>query len=190
MSQKKVIIITDGDGTAKGAVEKAGENLGLATISVSSGNPTVIPQKELIAQILKASAEPVLVMVDDAGKRKKGAGEKILEGLTKDERLQILGVVAVASGTEKVQGVTVDLSIDRNGQILRGPVDKGGNAEPEGRFKVEGDTVDVLNGLDLPIVVGLGDPGKMDEADAVENGARITTQAVQEILKHHGLDKG
>lgn len=187
MSPKKVIIVTDGDGTAKKAVEKAGENLGLRTISLSSGNPTNIPKEELVNHILHCQEEPVLVMVDDAGARKKGEGEKKLEELAKDERLQILGILAVASDTEKVEGVPVDLSIDRNGQVLRRPVDKDGNAEAEGRFKVEGDTVDILNRLDVPVVVGVGDPGKMGEADAVEGGAQITTQAIKEVLKHHGL---
>ncbi|HHU52382.1 MAG TPA: stage V sporulation protein AE [Firmicutes bacterium] len=187
MIPKKIIIITDGDGNAKAAVEKAGQNLGLRTISLSSGNPTLIPKEELVDQILHCQGEPVLVMVDDAGARRKGEGEQRLEGLVKDERLQVLGVLAVASDTEKVEGTPVDLSVNRQGQILRRPVDKEGHAERKGRFRVEGDTVDILNRLDVPIVVGVGDPGKMGEADAVEDGAQITTLAIKEVLKHHGL---
>lgn len=76
---------------------------------------------------------------------------------------------------------------DPGGQRVYGPVDKDGIPEPAGRYKVEGDTVDILNCLDVPVIVGVGDLGKMDDADRQEEGARITTAAVQEVLRHHGL---
>jgi stage V sporulation protein AE len=34
------------------------------------------------------------------------------------------------------------------------------------------------------VIIGIGDLGKMDRADSVEAGARITTEAVREILKN------
>ena len=187
MTKKKIIIVTDGDRTAKAAVEKAASAVGGRTISASGGNPTPISGEELAQLILSAPKEPVLVMVDDCGKRIKGPGEKVLEELAHDERMEILGVIAVASNTSKVEGVPVDFSITRERKILRRPVDKEGVPEVEGHYKVEGDTVDVLNRLDVPVVIGLGDIGKMDEADRLEDGALVTTQAVQEILKYHHI---
>lgn len=187
MDKKRVIIVTDGDRTAQGAVEKAAVNVGGRTISASGGNPTPLSAKELVEMILEAPKEPVLVMVDDSGKRDKGQGEQVLEELVHDERLNVLGVVAVASNTDKVEGIATDVSVTREGKRVHGPVDKDGNPEPEGQYKVEGDTVDVLNRLDIPVIVGVGDLGKMDDADLLEEGARITTEAVQEVLRHHGL---
>lgn len=187
MDKKRVIIVTDGDRTAQRAVEKAAANVGGRTISASAGNPTTLSADEIVEMILKAPKEPVVVMVDDSGKRAKGPGEQVLEALAKDDRLEVLGVVAVASNTAKVEGIAVDFSVTREGQRVHQPVDKEGNPEPEGQYKVEGDTVDILNRLDVPVIVGIGDLGKMDDADLIEEGARITTQAVQEVLRYHGL---
>lgn len=187
MDKKRVIVVTDGDRTARAVIEKAATNVGGRTISASAGNPTPISGETLIKKILKAEGEPVLVMVDDCGKRSKGPGEQVLEELAKDERLELLGVIAVASNTAKVEGVPVDFSVSRNSQIVQGPVDKDGNPEPKGHVKVEGDTVDVLNHLDVPIIVGLGDLGKMDRADRLEAGAKITTKAVQEIMARSNM---
>lgn len=188
MSKKKLIIITDGDNVARKAVEKAGAKLGLRTISVSGGNPTALSTEEVKNNIFEAKQDLLLVMVDDAGVREKGPGETILEAIRQDERFSVLGVVAVASNTDGVAGVPVNFSITREGKIHQGPVDKEGNPEPEGRLKVEGDTVDVLNGLNIPLIVGSGDIGKMDQADDYAQGAKITTLAIQEILKFHGLN--
>lgn len=187
MDKKRIIIVTDGDRTAKAAVEKAATAVGGRTISASGGNPTPIDGEELAEMILKAPKEPVLVMVDDCGKRTKGPGETVLEQLVHDERLEVLGVLAVASNTTKVEGVPVNFSVTRDQKVVSGPVDKDGLPEEAGHYKVEGDTVDVLNRLDVPVVVGIGDLGKMDDADSFEDGARITTLAVQEILKANGL---
>jgi len=33
------------------------------------------------------------------------------------------------------------------------------------------------------VIVGIGDPGKMDFYDSIEKGAPITTKALQEVLK-------
>ena len=187
MDKKRVIIVTDGDRTAQGAVERAAANVGGLAVSASGGNPTPLSAEEIMELVLQAPQEPVLVMVDDSGKRSKGPGERVLEQLAKDERVEVLGVVAVASNTDKVEGVSVDVSVTREGQRVYGPVDKDGIPEPAGRYEVEGDTVDILNCLDVPVIVGVGDLGKMDDADRQEEGARITTAAVQEVLRHHGL---
>lgn len=182
-----MIIITDGDDWARQTIEAAGQRLGLKTVSATAGNPTPLPAAALRQEIIEAEGEPVLVMVDDGGERKKGHGERLLENLLLDEAFAVLGVIAVAANTRRVAGVPVDFSITREGEIHRGPVDKNGRPEPEGRRKVEGDTVDVLNGLRPPLVVGIGDIGKMTPADRAKAGARITTRAIEEILKYHGL---
>lgn len=187
MGKKRIIIVTDGDRTAKAVVEKAATNVGGRTISASGGNPTPISGEELTQMILSAPKEPVLVMVDDCGKRSKGPGENVLEQLVRDERFEVLGVLAVASNTTKVEGVPVNFSVTRDQKIVERPVNKDGIPEEHGHVKVEGDTVDVLNRLDVPVVVGIGDLGKMDDADSLENGARVTTMAIQEILRANGL---
>lgn len=185
MATRKIIVITDGDWVAKRVVEKVARNVGGRAISMSAGNPTPVSGSEIAAVVKKAPYDPVLVMVDDCGFRHKGSGEKALEELANDPELDILGIIAVASDTSKVEGVPVEVSVSREGKLVSGPVDKNGNPEPEGHSKLEGDTVDVINRLKVPIVVGLGDLGKMDDADLVEEGAKITTQAVEEILKRN-----
>lgn len=183
MTTRKIIVLTDGDLVAKKVVEKVAQNIGGRAISMSAGNPTPVSGREIAAAIKRAPYDPVLVMVDDCGSRGKGSGEKALEELANDPELDILGIIAVASDTPNVAGVPVTASISREGKVVAGPVDKLGNPEPVGHSKVEGDTIDVINRLQIPIVIGLGDLGKMDDADLVEEGAKITTLAVEEILK-------
>jgi stage V sporulation protein AE len=183
VTTRKIIIITDGDRVAQEVVEKVAQNVGGRAVSMSAGNPTPVSGSEIAAAIKEAPHDPVLVMVDDCGSRNQGSGERALEELANDPELDILGIVAVASDTSKVEGVPVDFSVSREGKLVSRPVDKNGNPEPEGHTKLEGDTVDVINRLGVPVVVGLGDLGKMDDADLVEEGAKITTRAVEEILK-------
>lgn len=191
MGRKRlVILVTDGDGAARAAVECAAKNVGGRTISLSAGNPTPLSGREIVREINKAADEPVLVMVDDRGARDKGAGESALEEIARSPDIEILGVIAVASDTRKVEGVPVNISIDRDGEIVPRPVDKRGRPEKPGRAKVEGDTVDILNRLDVPMVVGLGDPGKMGDADSARNGAPITTRAVRYILENSRAMEG
>ncbi|NLW46949.1 MAG: stage V sporulation protein AE [Firmicutes bacterium] len=183
MTTRKIIIITDGDRVAQEVVEKVAQNVGGRAVSMSAGNPTPVSGSEIAAAIKETPHDPVLVMVDDCGSRYQGSGERALEELANDPELDILGIIAVASDTAKVEGVPVEVSVSREGKLVSTPVDKNGNPEAEGHTKLEGDTVDVINRLRVPIVVGLGDLGKMDDADLVEEGAKITTQAVEEILK-------
>ncbi|HBL35291.1 MAG TPA: stage V sporulation protein AE [Firmicutes bacterium] len=187
MEKKRIIVITDGDNQARQSIQTAGEKLGLRTISASAGNPTPLPEAALQKAIKEAEGDPVLVMADDAGERGKGHGERMLEALMGDDAFQVLGVIAVAADTKHVAGVPVSFSITQEGQVHLGAVDKKGHPEPEGGKKVEGDTVDVLNGLQVPVVVGIGDIGKMSPADRASAGATITTRAIEEILKYHGL---
>lgn len=183
MAKRKIVVITDGDRVAQKVVEKVAHNVGGRAISFSGGNPTIAQGEEISVAIKKAAYDPVLVMVDDCGSRGEGKGETILRTLAQDPELDILGVVAVASNTAGVDGVPITASITREGEIVNVPVDKDGYPEVAGHTKVEGDTVDVLNQLNIPIIIGVGDLGKMEDADLVEDGARITTIAVQEVLK-------
>ncbi len=183
MAKRKIVVITDGDRVAQKVVEKVARNVGGRSISFSGGNPTIAPGEEISAAIKKAAHDPVLVMVDDCGGRGEGKGETILRALAADPELDILGVVAVASNTAGVDGVPITASVTREGNIVNVPVDKEGYPEGAGHTKVEGDTVDVLNQLNIPIIIGVGDLGKMEDADLVEDGAKITTLAVQEVLK-------
>ncbi|MDI6871313.1 MAG: stage V sporulation protein AE [Bacillota bacterium] len=185
-----MIIVTDGDRVAQGAVEQAARNVGGCTISLSAGSPTPLSGEELVELVKQAQRDPVLVMVDDRGSRRKGAGEAALEHLARSREVDLLGVVAVASNTEKVMGVPVTHSVDAAGRLVEGPVDKEGQPEPAGHERVEGDTVDVLNQLDVPVVIGLGDPGKMNRWDRSSRGAALTTKAVQTVLDLSRQAKG
>jgi stage V sporulation protein AE len=178
---RKVVVITDGDRIATKVVEKVAKNVGGRAISLSGGNPTEVSGTEIAEAVKSTPYDPVLVMFDDCGARGKGRGEIALEELAKDPEIEILGAVAVASNTAHVEGVTSDVSVTREGEIIDASVDKDGNRK--GGHVIEGDTVDILNRLNISVVVGVGDLGKMQDADLVTEGARITTLAVQEVLK-------
>lgn len=184
-SAKKVIVVTDGDETARKVLERVAGNIGGRCISMSAGNPTETLGEEIVKAIKEAEGSPVLVMVDDGGKRGAGPGERALARIARDPGIEIIGAIAVASHTGHVEGVAVEASVDRNGRTIPGAVDKEGVPAAAGR--VQGDTVDILNRLAVPVVIGLGDLGKMDRADRVEAGARVTTEAVQEIMRRAGF---
>lgn len=161
--------------------EEAARRLGLRCISASAGNPTPLSGPELVELIKQAVHDPVLVMVDDKGNPGTGPGEEVLAYICRHPDIRVLGAVAVASNTRRAQGVEVDLSVDRGGRVREGPVDKDG--QPRKRGRLRGDTVDVLNRLSVPLIVGVGDPGKMEGADDLEAGCEITTRAIMEILE-------
>lgn len=183
---RKVIVLTDGDRVAKQVVEQVAKNIGGRAISLSAGNPTAVSGEEIAAAVKSAPHDPVLVMVDDCGSKDTGYGERALEELVKDPDIEIIGAVAVASNTGDVEGVPVNLSVTRDGQIIDASVNKDGEPIPNNHI-INGDTVDILNRLKIPIIVGVGDLGKMNDADLVEDGAKITTMAVNEILKRSNL---
>lgn len=178
--KKRIVVITDGDEIARAAVEEAARNVGGRAISATAGNPTRIPPEKAIELIKSSEGDPILVMVDDKGKCGQGPGESLLRMLSEEPGIDLLGVVAVASNTCGVKAAEVDFSVNRNKQVIEAAVDKNGY-QSDGK-KLKGDTVEVLNGIDLPVVVGLGDPGKMEEADLVSNGAPVLTEAIRQIL--------
>ncbi len=185
--KRRVVIITDGDEVAKKAIETVAKNIGGCCISASAGNPTPISGQRIVDLIKRASTDPVLVMLDDKGYRQKGKGEKALEFIVNNEDIEVLGVVAVASNTRFCKGVEVDESITLDGQLIDGPVTKEGAPEPKGHYILEGDTVSILDSLNIPTVIGIGDIGKMHGKDRYDQGARITTQAVKYVLRKSGF---
>ncbi len=184
--KRKIIIVTDGDRFAQKAVEKATTNVGGRCISRSAGNPTPIRGEEIIEYIKEAKNDPVVVMVDDRGNNRMGKGEEALISIVNHPDIEVIGVIAVASNTEFVDGVKVDFSIDSEGKIIEGAVDKEGKKTKE-RI-LYGDTVDVIRECNIPIVVGIGDIGKMNGKDDCEIGAPIITKAMQEIVKRSGIN--
>lgn len=187
MAKRRVVLITDGDTVAQKTVEEVARKINGRCISASGGNPTPLTGKEIVELIKKTPYDPVLVMLDDRGNANQGAGESALEYIVKHPDIDVLGAVAVASNTEGTRGASVDLSISKEAKPVDGSVDKEGEKKPATQKKIMGDTVDVLNYLEIPLILGEGDIGKMGGADAVEKGAPVTTRAVEEILRRSGL---
>ncbi len=178
----RVILVTDGDEVARAAVEAAAKRLGLRVISSSAGNPTPLSGREIVRRCLQVPSDPVVVMVDDRGRAYKGKGERAAEVVARHPRIRVLGALAVASNTGKVEGTHVDASVTASGRVVQAPVDKEGRPAP-GQAVLLGDTVDVLEQLGIPVIIGIGDLGKMGGADFLEQGAPVTERAIREILR-------
>lgn len=184
MSKRKVILVTDGDMAAKAAVEKAAANIGGRCISASAGNPTLLTGSEILEHIKKADHDPVVVMVDDRGWKGEGPGEQAMNRILQDEGVDILGVVAVSSNGRDCSGLNVSCSITKEGEIIDGGVDKSGT-DMHSDY-ICGDTLSILKARKDLIIIGIGDPGKMDFNDEITKGAPITTKALQEMLRRSG----
>jgi stage V sporulation protein AE len=180
MSKRKIILVTDGDRASQKAIEVAAANIGGRCISVSGGNPTVLKGSELVDFIKRADHDPVVVMVDDKGKRGIGRGEKAMAEIMINESIEVLGVVAVSSNGKDCNGLNITCSVTKEGRIVEGGVDKFGNEI--GKKGICGDTLSVLRNIKDLVIIGIGDPGKMDYYDDTSKGAPITTKALQEIL--------
>lgn len=185
IQKRKVILVTDGDRCAREALERAVINIGGRVISKSGGNPTPISSDEIIRHVKNAESDPVVVMVDDKGHIGMGKGEQVMYEIINHPDIQVLGVVAVASNTKGVRGVKVDYSVDNNGDIINAPVDKHGR--PSKRKVLYGDTVDILNQCAVPIIVGIGDIGKMKGHDEKEIGAPVVTKALELIMNKNNI---
>lgn len=184
--RKRVIIITDGDDYARKAVELVAREIGGRCISMSHGNPTTLSGLEIVKLIKKAKQEPILVMFDDSGIAEEGYGERALLFVANHPDIEVLGVLAVAAKTKQAEWTKIDISVDRYGELSSYGVDKYGEQELEiGRLY--GDTVYCLDRLTVPIVVGIGDIGKMAGKDSFESGAPITKKAVEIILERSGF---
>lgn len=187
----RVILVTDGDRCAQKAVEAIGAELGLRCISASGGNPTPISGEEIVTLLKTVPYDPVLVMFDDRGRRDKAQGETAMEYVANHPDITVLGAVAVASNTSGIKGIAADVSVSRAGEVVHDSVDKNGKVcAYSGCASIKGDTVDVLNDIDIPVIVGVGDIGKMDKADSLAKGAPITRKAIEEILKRSDIPYG
>ncbi|MCX8129268.1 MAG: stage V sporulation protein AE [Clostridia bacterium] len=185
MSKRKVIMVTDGDTVAQKAVEIAAGNIGGRCISASAGNPTVLSGEQIIELIKEAPHDPVVVMVDDRGAKGVGDGEAAMETIIESGAVDVLGVVAVSSNGKDCRGINVSCSITKEGKVFEGgAVDKYGNNV--GDKGICGDTLSILRNRKDMIIVGIGDPGKMDYNDDAYNGAPVTTMALKEVMKRSG----
>lgn len=187
MDRKKVILVTDGDEYACRSLQIVAKQIGGRCISMSHGNPSLLSGPEIVKQIKKATKEPILVMFDDSGIIGEGAGETALKYVAQHEEVEVLGIIAVASRTRKEEWTKITVSIDRDGNLTEKGVDKFGIQEME-TGRLYGDTVYCLDQLHVPIIVGIGDIGKMAGKDDYEKGSPITKQAVQLILQRSGYD--
>ena len=181
--KRRVIIVTDGDKRAQEAIEIATTNIGGRCISLSGGNPTTLTGSEIIELIKMAKYDPVVVMVDDRGDNGMGKGELAMDVIMNNKDIELMGIVAVASNTPNAVGVKVDCSIDKHGNKISKAVDKCGNVL-ENKVVI-GDTVNILADADLPYVVGIGDPGKMDGNDSCDIGSPVVTKALEEIIEKY-----
>ncbi len=174
--------MTDGDESAKKAVEHAAKEIGGRCITQSWGNPTQLNGEEIVSLILKTPYDPVLVMFDDCGSRNEGTGEMAMRYVAEHADIEVIGAIAVASSTHSTEWTHVDISLDRYGHLTEFGVDKSGLPDLEiGR--INGDTVYILDELNLPFVVGVGDIGKMAGLDTLKKGAPITKKAIELILE-------
>jgi len=185
MGKRKVILITDGDSIARKAVEMAAKKVGGRCISRSEGNPTPLSGQALVELILQAEGEPILVMFDDSGDGGQGAGEQAMKWVANHPDIDVLGAIVVASNCHGSHGTPVHMSLDRYGKLVGRGVDKDGKAKTDGPLYIFGDTVDVLNELSVPLVIGIGDLGKMKKRDDVELGAPVTEKAIRIILNQY-----
>ncbi|HOM01639.1 MAG TPA: stage V sporulation protein AE [Acetivibrio sp.] len=181
MDKRKVIIVTDGDMAAKAALEVAASNIGGRCISYTAGNPTVLTGYEIVELIKASQQDPVIVMVDDKGRKGRGAGEAAMESILNNNDIEVLGIVAVSSDGKDCNGIKLTCSITREGKVIGGSVDKRG--VPTRNGKICGDTLSILRGRKDLVIVGMGDPGKMDFYDSIEKGAPVTTKALEEVIK-------
>lgn len=187
MKQRRVILVTDGDEFAWRTIQYIAKQIGGRCICRSHGNPTKLTGEQLVDLILQTPYDPVFVMFDDCGAIGEGAGEKALKYVATHEQIEVLGAIAVASNTHKREWTRVDVSIDCDGILTEYGVDKDGVREWEvGR--INGDTVYCLDQLNIPIIVGIGDIGKMGYRDHVKYGSPITRKAVEIILERSGYD--
>ncbi|MED4204275.1 stage V sporulation protein AE [Neobacillus mesonae] len=185
-TRRRVILVTDGDEHTKRALEKIAKEIGARCISKSQGNPSKLTGPELVKLIKQAPYDPVLVMFDDSGIVGEGSGENALKYVAVHKDIEVLGAIAVAAKSRHEEWARIDVSIDRDGELTPYGVDKFGIPELEiGR--INGDTVYCLDQLNIPIVVGIGDVGKMARKDSYKLGAPITKKAVELILERSGF---
>lgn len=186
MRERSVILVTDGDEYAQKTIEYVAQKVGGRCISKSQGNPTTLTGPEIVSLIFQAPYDPVFVMFDDSGYVGEGAGEIALKYVATHKQINVLGIIAVASRTRQTEWTKTMVNIDRFGNLTEYGVDKEGIPELDiGR--ISGDTVYNIDQLNVPIIVGIGDVGKMVKCDSVEIGCPITLKAARLILERSGF---
>lgn len=186
MMRRRVILVTDGDEYAQRTLEHIARKMGGRCISQSQGNPTHLSGMQMVQYILQTPYDPVFVMFDDCGFIGEGPGERAMKVVATHKQIEVLGAIAVASNTHQNEWTRVDVSVDRFGMLTGNGVDKNGIEEFESG-RINGDTVYSLDQLNIPIIVGIGDIGKMGRYDDLQAGCPITEQAVQIILERSGF---
>lgn len=186
MNKRKVILVTDGDRVAKKAIEIATSNIGGSYIEDSAGNPTKLTGQEIVKLVIEAPKDPVVVMVDDKGRRGIGKGEIAMLSILNDKNIDVLGVVAVSSHGKDCGYLNLSCSVTKTGEVVENAVDKYGNQK--GDKRICGDTLSVLKEFKNLVIVGMGDPGKMDLEDNRDNGAPVTTKALLEVIKRGSVN--
>jgi stage V sporulation protein AE len=186
---KRVILITDGDAYAKRTIDYLAHKIGGTSLSYLADNPMTADESAIKAAIQAAPQEPVYVLLDDGGVPGVGSGEKILQSIAADPEINIIGALAVAAHTQNREWSRVSFSIDQDGELQPFGVDKEGVITDE-LGRINGDTIYLLDQLDLPIVVAIGDIGKMRGKDRIEIGSPITAQALRIILEREGTNHG
>lgn len=184
MDKRKVILVTDGDCSARHALEVAAHNIGGRCISASAGNPTVLTGHEIVGLVKQAEKDPVIVMVDDRGYKGKGMGEMAMDTILHSRDVDVIGILAVSSKGKDCNGIKVSCSVTKYGKVIERAVDKYGN--DRGKKELCGDTLSILRNMKDMVIVGIGDPGKMDFQDDVLKGSPITTKALMEVMKRSG----
>ncbi|MDQ0418107.1 stage V sporulation protein AE [Croceifilum oryzae] len=190
--RRKVIVVTDGDQVAQEALEQVAKRIHGRVISLSAGNPTHLSGPELVKLIHRAKYDPVIVMFDDCGNAKEGFGERALRYVANHESIEVIGAIAVASNCMKSRGTPVHMALDCHGNVISHPVDKYGKPHYNEELRIYGDTVEILNAIQIPIIIGIGDVGKMRRYDYYKIGAPVTTKAIKLLLdiynKNTGID--
>lgn len=179
-NKKRVIVVTDGDHMALRALKIAAKRTRCRVIAQSAGNPTPLSGVQMVSYIRQTPCDPVIVMLDDNGDGNESGGEQALSVLLNHPDVEVIATLAVASNTNQVDGAAVDFSIDWQGNKVETAVDKNGQVLPS--YVIHGDTVDILRRFDAPLVIGIGDVGKMNGHDAPERGSPVTTAALEWIL--------
>ncbi len=183
---KRVIIITDADEYARKSVITISKEIGGYCLADFASNPTEVEPKDFIQRILSINEDPIYVLVDDAGIQGIGPGEKVIQALFDHPDIVIIGALAVASHTRHSEWTRIDLAINQDGEFVGNGVDKEGVIELEGP-RINGDTVYILDQLQIPNVIAIGDIGKMHGKDDVKKGSPITKKALKFILEREGL---
>ncbi|MHB1131466.1 MAG: stage V sporulation protein AE [Chloroflexota bacterium] len=171
-----MVVVSDGDQNAWRAARRAAAELGLGLLDCTSGNPTTATYAEVLAALVASKHDVVVVLADDGGLTGFGPGERLITWLARAPEVEVLAAVAVASWAHHDGDVVVDASVTATGRVVPWAVDK--NGLPMRGRRLRGDTVDVLDELQVP-VVGVGDIGEEGHACDADTLRRAIVEALR-----------